>query len=183
MKGGASAAVRQEVPLSTLARPWHDSPMSRRIRRPLAQPSHGARSSAPSVGSGTGPSGRPLVRWLSGVTPSEALSERRWGDGPSELPLAVERRESGLVVEVWRSAAELLGREVDVELTYEFEALIGLQIVGLSDRELLDLGFSAETAEDGLGVRSLDETLWMADLYDRLLRAEPDPEQTDAGLV
>lgn len=87
------------------------------------------------------------------------------------------------MVEVWRSAADLLGRRVDVELTYEFDALIGLQIVGLSDRELLDLGFSADQAEDGLAVLSIDETLWMADLYDRLLRAEPDPEHTDAGLI
>lgn len=160
--------------------------MSRRIRRPLAQrqPPRGLR---PGVGAdtdpGDSPSVRPTVRWPIGVTPSDALAERRWGDAPSDLPLTVERRESGLVVEVWRSAADLLGRKVDVELTYEFDALIGLQIVGLSDRELIDLGFSADTAEDGLAVRSIDETLWMADLYDRLLRAEPDPEHTDAGLI
>lgn len=152
--------------------------MSRRIRRPLAQrqPPHARRPDAD-------PAGRPAIRWPIGVTPSADLAERRWGDAPSELALTVERRESGLVVEVWRSAADLLGRKVDVELTYEFDSLIGLQIVGLSDRELLDLGFSADQAEDGLAVSSIDETLWMADLYDRLLRAEPDPEHTDAGLV
>lgn len=152
--------------------------MSRRIRRPLAQrqPPHAPRPGADAEG-------RPAVRWPIGVTPSADLAARRWGDAPSDLALTVERRESGLVVEVWRSAADLLGRKVDVELTYEFDALIGLQIVGLSDRELLDLGFSADQAEDGLAVSSIDETLWMADLYDRLLRAEPDPEHTDAGLV
>lgn len=157
-------------------------PMSRRIRRPLAQrqPLHGLR---PGVGPDGNSAVRPAVRWPIGITPSDNLAERRWGDAPSDLPLTVDRRESGLVVEVWRSAADLLGRRVDVELTYEFDALIGLQIVGLSDRELLDLGFSADQAEDGLAVLSIDETLWMADLYDRLLRAEPDPEHTDAGLI
>lgn len=156
--------------------------MSRRIRRPLAQrqPPRGLR---PGVGPNADPEGRPAVRWPIGLTPSHDLAERRWGDSPSDLALTVERRESGLVVEVWRSALDLLGRKVDVELTYEFDALIGLQVVGLSDRELLDLGFSADHAEDGLVVLSLDETLWMADLYDRLLRAEPDPEHTDAGVI
>lgn len=154
--------------------------MSRRTRRPLAprQPSTG-----PRPGAEADREGRPAIRWPLGVTPSDDLAVRRWGDAPSDLALTVERRESGLVVEVWRSAVDLLGRRLDAELTYEFDALIGLQLVGLSDRELLDLGFSADQAEDGLAVRSLGETLWMADLYDRILRAEPDPEHTDAGLI
>lgn len=135
------------------------------------------------MGSDGSAQARPPIRWLDGLTPSAELAERCWGDGQSELPLAVERRESGLTVEIWRSAVDLLGRRVDVELTYELDALIGLQIVGLTDRELIDLGFSAETADDGLGVHSLSETLWIADLYDRLIRAEPDPEHTDAGLI
>lgn len=123
------------------------------------------------------------IRWVDGVSPTPDLAARRWGDRPSELAHAVERRDSGLLVEIWRDAATVFGRNVDLEVIYELDTLIGIQIVGLTDAELEQLGFRNVQAEDGLVVKTLGDTLWIADLLDRLLRLEPDPERTDAGLV
>jgi hypothetical protein len=115
--------------------------------------------------------------------PTPELAARRWGDRPSEHAVAVERRDSGLLVEIWRDAATVLGRAVDLEVIYELDTLIGMQIVGITDHELAQLGFDSDLADDGLVVKALAETLWIGDLVDRLVRIEPDPERTDAGLV